>query len=89
MERLLTKLLPGIDFTEELENLNEVQPLLHQHAETLPRNDEDSELPEDLKLNLNPENNRFFGKSRCGSTCIFAAFQVELNPAESNWCKRP
>ncbi|KAJ6544038.1 fungal-specific transcription factor domain-containing protein [Mycena capillaripes] len=63
MERLLTKLLPGIDFTEEFENLNEVQPLLHQHAEILPRNDEDNDSSEDFKLDLNPENTRFFGKS--------------------------
>ncbi|KAJ7899046.1 fungal-specific transcription factor domain-containing protein [Mycena leptocephala] len=65
MERLLTKesLLPGIDFTEQLENETEVEPLLHQHVETLPRNDEGN-LPDSFgKLKLDPENNRFFGKS--------------------------
>ncbi|KAJ6498988.1 fungal-specific transcription factor domain-containing protein [Mycena sanguinolenta] len=64
MERLLTEesLLPGIDFAEQLENENEVEPLLRQHVETLPRND--GELVDGLnKLKLNPETQRFFGKS--------------------------
>ncbi|KAK7005803.1 fungal-specific transcription factor domain-containing protein [Favolaschia claudopus] len=61
MERLLTRLLPGIDFTEQLEGQN-VQPLLENHADTLPRNDGD--LVDGLnKLKLNPETQRFFGKS--------------------------
>jgi hypothetical protein len=59
------QLLPGIDFTEQLENENEVEPLLPQPKGTLPRNDENNSLSESLgKLKLNPENNRFFGKSR-------------------------
>ncbi|KAJ7913922.1 fungal-specific transcription factor domain-containing protein [Mycena leptocephala] len=63
MEMLLTK-ERGIDFTEQLENENEVEPLLHQPEGTLPRNDENNTLSESLgKLKLNPENNRFFGKS--------------------------
>ncbi|KAJ7747226.1 hypothetical protein B0H16DRAFT_1851202, partial [Mycena metata] len=62
MERLLRKLLPGIDFTEQLENENEIQPLIQQHVERLPRNDE--EVATMLsKLKLNPEDHRFFGKS--------------------------
>ncbi|KAJ7680622.1 fungal-specific transcription factor domain-containing protein [Mycena polygramma] len=60
----LVKLLPGIDFTQELDNEYEVEPLLHQHAERpLPRNDEHIEEGSLGKLKLNPENNRFFGKS--------------------------
>ncbi|KAF7328961.1 hypothetical protein MVEN_02526100 [Mycena venus] len=54
------QLLPGIDFTEQLEDESKVKPLLQQHVETLPRNDD--ELP-DNKLKVNPETNRFFGKS--------------------------
>ncbi|KAJ7022335.1 fungal-specific transcription factor domain-containing protein [Mycena alexandri] len=62
MERLLEKLVPGIDFTEQLENEYEIEPLLQQHIETLPRNDDNVDLMLG-KLKLNPENNRFFGKS--------------------------
>ncbi|KAJ7693299.1 fungal-specific transcription factor domain-containing protein [Mycena rosella] len=62
LERLLDKLLPGIDLTEHLEN-DDVVPLLANQAETLPRNDEDR-LSDGLgKLKANPERNRFFGKS--------------------------
>ncbi|KAF7376438.1 hypothetical protein MSAN_00059400 [Mycena sanguinolenta] len=61
MERLLTKLLPGIDFTEQLENEHEVKPLLQPHVEAIPRNDEESDGFNRLKLN--PEARRFFGKS--------------------------
>ncbi|KAJ6498985.1 fungal-specific transcription factor domain-containing protein [Mycena sanguinolenta] len=61
MERLLTKLLPGIDFTEQLENEHDVKPLLQQHVEAIPRNDEESDGFNRLKLN--PEARRFFGKS--------------------------
>ncbi|KAJ7772682.1 fungal-specific transcription factor domain-containing protein [Mycena maculata] len=61
MERLLNKLLPGIDVTEQLENENEVESLL-PHAETLPRNDMDvSDAMR--KLKLNPDEHRFFGRS--------------------------
>ncbi|KAJ7497597.1 putative fungal-specific transcription factor [Mycena latifolia] len=69
LERLLSKesghldiLLPGIDFTEHLEN-DEVEPLLHHLVETLPRNDEAQLTGAMKKLTLNPEKNRFFGKS--------------------------
>ncbi|KAJ6594213.1 fungal-specific transcription factor domain-containing protein [Mycena capillaripes] len=56
-------LLPGIDFTEQLENENQVESLLHQRVDTLPRNDGDTVVEGMNKLKLNPENNRFFGKS--------------------------
>ncbi|KAJ7647014.1 fungal-specific transcription factor domain-containing protein [Roridomyces roridus] len=60
MERLLNKLLPGLDFTEQLESDADIQHLLPQ-AEKLPRNDE---VPNILKkLRLDPDGNRFFGKS--------------------------
>ncbi|KAJ6489498.1 fungal-specific transcription factor domain-containing protein [Mycena vitilis] len=67
MERLLTKLLPGIDFTEQLENGHDVEPFVHQHVETLPRNDVQAVPEVGLgRLELNPERNRFFGKSSAG-----------------------
>ncbi|KAJ7738759.1 fungal-specific transcription factor domain-containing protein [Mycena metata] len=62
IERLLEALLPGIDFTKQLENEVEVQPLLQRDIETLPRNDDNVDLMLG-KLRLNPENKRFFGKS--------------------------
>ncbi|KAF8125015.1 fungal-specific transcription factor domain-containing protein [Mycena galopus ATCC 62051] len=62
MERFLIELLPGIDFAEQLENENDVELLLPQHVETLPRNDGD--LADGLnKLKLNPGKQRFYGKS--------------------------
>ncbi|KAJ7747275.1 fungal-specific transcription factor domain-containing protein [Mycena metata] len=63
MERFLTKLLPGIDFIEQLENEKEVQPL-RQRVETLPRNDDIDNVTGIMSnFKLNPEHNRFFGKS--------------------------
>ncbi|KAJ7709839.1 fungal-specific transcription factor domain-containing protein [Mycena rosella] len=62
MERLLNKLLPGIDFTEQLENDDEPD-LLAGETESLPRNDADHLLGAIKKLTLNPEHHRFFGKS--------------------------
>ncbi|KAJ6587220.1 fungal-specific transcription factor domain-containing protein [Mycena vulgaris] len=62
LERLLQKLLPGIDFTEHLNNDDDVGPLLPQ-LERLPRNDEETLSGALKKLKLNPEENRFFGKS--------------------------
>ncbi|KAJ7187940.1 putative fungal-specific transcription factor [Mycena filopes] len=77
MERLLNKLLPGIDFTQDLENENEIQPLLQQSVEILPRNDQD--VADMLsKLRLNPENNRFFGKSS-GIQLVQTAFQFHTH----------
>ncbi|KAJ7774516.1 putative fungal-specific transcription factor [Mycena maculata] len=61
MEKLLNKLLPGIDFTEQLEN-DEESSLL-ENPENLPRNDADHLLGAIKKLTLNPEEHRFFGKS--------------------------
>ncbi|KAJ7772686.1 putative fungal-specific transcription factor [Mycena maculata] len=62
MERLLNKLLPGIDFTEQLENESNIESLL-PHTETLPRNDTDGLTGALNKLKLNPEQSRFFGRS--------------------------
>ncbi|KAF8199745.1 fungal-specific transcription factor domain-containing protein [Mycena galopus ATCC 62051] len=62
MERFLTELLPDIDFAEQLENENDVELLLPQHVETLPRNDGD--LADGLnRLKLDPGKQRFYGKS--------------------------
>ncbi|KAJ7346963.1 fungal-specific transcription factor domain-containing protein, partial [Mycena albidolilacea] len=77
MERLLTeeRLLPGIDFAEQLENESEVQPLVR--VETLPRNDGD--LADGLnKLKLNPEGQRFFGKSS-GIQFVQTAFNFQTH----------
>ncbi|KAJ7693300.1 fungal-specific transcription factor domain-containing protein [Mycena rosella] len=64
LERLLNKLLPGINLTEHLENDVDVEPLLPHSAETpLQRNDEESLSGGLRKLKLDPEQNRFFGKS--------------------------
>ncbi|KAJ6500205.1 fungal-specific transcription factor domain-containing protein [Mycena vitilis] len=62
MEKLLTKLLPGIDFTQQLENEDNVESLIDQHVEALPRNDEGSSETF-AKLKLNPESHRFVGRS--------------------------
>ncbi|KAJ7653333.1 fungal-specific transcription factor domain-containing protein [Mycena polygramma] len=64
MEKFLAKLLPGIDFTEQFENGNQVEPFLRQEDERLPRNDEDNEILSESfsELKLNPYN-RFFGNS--------------------------
>ena len=62
MDRLLSKLLPGIDFTEQLDQ--EEEPGLLDNGGNLPRNDADHLLGAIKKLTLNPEEHRFFGKSR-------------------------
>ncbi|KAJ7219335.1 fungal-specific transcription factor domain-containing protein [Mycena pura] len=62
MERLLNKLLPGIDFTEQLEQDNEAGNNF-DNEESMPRNDADHLLGAIKKLTLNPEEHRFFGKS--------------------------
>ncbi|KAJ6502486.1 putative fungal-specific transcription factor [Mycena sanguinolenta] len=61
MEKLLNKLLPGIDFTEQLEQDDEGG--LFDNGGELPRNDADHLLGAIKKLTLNPEEHRFFGKS--------------------------
>ncbi|KAF7306003.1 hypothetical protein HMN09_00754800 [Mycena chlorophos] len=63
MEALLRKLLPGIDFTEHLENDTDIEPLIGQSVDALPRNDADNIVQTLSKLQLNPDKNRFFGKS--------------------------
>ncbi|KAJ7495899.1 hypothetical protein B0H11DRAFT_876933 [Mycena galericulata] len=64
LENLLRKLLPGIDFNDQLENeTDDVEPLI-RHVETpLQRNDTDDLSNFLKKLKLNPEENRFSGKS--------------------------
>ncbi|KAJ7905569.1 fungal-specific transcription factor domain-containing protein [Mycena olivaceomarginata] len=61
MEKLLNKLLPGIDLTEQLEQEESSLP----SEDSLPRNDSDADqlLGAMHKLSLNPETHRFFGKS--------------------------
>ncbi|KAK7020558.1 Zn(2)-C6 fungal-type domain-containing protein [Favolaschia claudopus] len=61
MEKLLNKLLPGIDFTEQLDQ--DEEPGLLDEGRNLPRNDADHLLGAIKKLTLNPEEHRFFGKS--------------------------
>ncbi|KAJ7091102.1 fungal-specific transcription factor domain-containing protein [Mycena epipterygia] len=63
LERLLNKLLPGIDFTEQLENDSALEPLFQPVEEELPRNDMNPLENALKKLTLNPDTNRFFGKS--------------------------
>ncbi|KAJ7680634.1 fungal-specific transcription factor domain-containing protein [Mycena polygramma] len=66
MEKLLTKLLPGIDFTEQLENEDHVESLIQQHVEALPRNDREDAFRASetfTKLMQNPESHRFVGRS--------------------------
>ncbi|KAJ7449875.1 putative fungal-specific transcription factor [Mycena latifolia] len=63
MEKLLNKLLPGIDFTEQLDNEDESDILDNAESQPLPRNDADHLLGAIKKLTLNPEEHRFFGKS--------------------------
>ncbi|KAF8187484.1 hypothetical protein BJ912DRAFT_969930 [Pholiota molesta] len=74
MDRLLSKLLPGIDVNQEVDRMDsppaalpEPEPML------LPRNDDEERstmLTMQLnKLKLNPPENRFFGKSRYASLC--------------------
>ncbi|KAJ7097867.1 putative fungal-specific transcription factor [Mycena belliarum] len=63
MERLLNKLLPGIDFTEQLDNDDEPDILANAESQPLPRNDADHLVGAIKKLTLNPEEHRFFGKS--------------------------
>ncbi|PFH53689.1 hypothetical protein AMATHDRAFT_73129 [Amanita thiersii Skay4041] len=78
MEKLLTKLLPGVDISAEIDQLTVAHvtdvvddgssPTSTSDAETLPRNDDDEASHLDYitklgRLRLNPPHNRFFGKS--------------------------
>ncbi|KAF8894329.1 fungal-specific transcription factor domain-containing protein [Gymnopilus junonius] len=64
MDKLLSKLLPGIDISQEVERLESKGP---SEPETLARNDDECAPPllaiQLNKLSLNPPQNRFFGKS--------------------------
>ncbi|KAF9073616.1 putative fungal-specific transcription factor [Rhodocollybia butyracea] len=59
MQTLLSKLLPGVDITEELENGIDCP---HDEAEELPRNDT-TLIDEFENLKLDPNKKRFFGRS--------------------------
>ncbi|KAJ7141494.1 fungal-specific transcription factor domain-containing protein [Mycena epipterygia] len=63
LERLLSKERDRIAFTEQLENDISLKPLSHAIEEKLPRNDTDPVEGALKKLTLNPDSNRFFGKS--------------------------
>ncbi|KAJ7282952.1 hypothetical protein C8J57DRAFT_1499908 [Mycena rebaudengoi] len=63
MEKLLNKLLPGIDVTEQLDE-DDIEPDLEPSQTSLPRNDGDHLGGALKKLTLNPDEHRFFGKSR-------------------------
>ncbi|KAF7315412.1 hypothetical protein MIND_00055900 [Mycena indigotica] len=78
MEALLRKLLPGIDFTEHLENDTDIEPLRPHPVEALPRNDADSIAQTLSKLQLDPEKNRFFGKSS-GIQLVQVALNFQSN----------
>ncbi|KDR67576.1 hypothetical protein GALMADRAFT_258255 [Galerina marginata CBS 339.88] len=64
MDRLLSKLLPGVDVNQEVDRLVSEEP---SEPESLARNDDpvpSSMLTVQLsRLSLNPQQNRFFGKS--------------------------
>ncbi|KAF9526547.1 fungal-specific transcription factor domain-containing protein [Crepidotus variabilis] len=64
MDKLLTTLLPGIDFNQELEKLDQIE---EPEPDLLPRNDgerTDADIATGLdRLRLNPQAGRFFGKS--------------------------
>ncbi|KAF9526906.1 fungal-specific transcription factor domain-containing protein [Crepidotus variabilis] len=64
MDKLLSTLLPGIDFNQEIERLDQFE---EPKPELLPRNDDDraeSEIATQFdKLKISPQTNRFFGKS--------------------------
>ncbi|CAK5281327.1 unnamed protein product, partial [Mycena citricolor] len=64
MEKLLQKLLPGINFAEHMEKNIDVSPLNLLNEEALPRNDDTHDLTGTLqKLTMHPERHRHFGKS--------------------------
>ncbi|KAG6853776.1 hypothetical protein C0991_001487 [Blastosporella zonata] len=65
MEKLLSKLLPKVDLTQELETIDDLET--PSEPSLLPRNDEDI-LEEELigklkRLHVDPPQGRFFGKS--------------------------
>ncbi|KIK69078.1 hypothetical protein GYMLUDRAFT_35129 [Collybiopsis luxurians FD-317 M1] len=93
MQTLLTKLLPGVDITEELENGIDSP---HDEAEELPRNDANISFRlENLKLD--PNKKRFFGRSSglyLVETALHhkhhhvgeSSYQLDANPTrESIW----
>ncbi|KAG6845075.1 hypothetical protein H0H87_000979 [Tephrocybe sp. NHM501043] len=66
MEKLLNKLLPKVDLSQELENIDDLET--PPESSLLPRNDDDI-LEEELigklkRLHVDPPQGRFFGKSR-------------------------
>ncbi|KAF8212168.1 fungal-specific transcription factor domain-containing protein [Mycena galopus ATCC 62051] len=73
MEKLLNKLLPGIDLTEQGEYEDELGPL---DGGGLPRNDTGDLSGAIAKLTLNPEEHRFFGRSS-GMQFVQTAFHFK------------
>ncbi|KAJ3561273.1 hypothetical protein NP233_g10294 [Leucocoprinus birnbaumii] len=67
MDKLLTKLLPGIDLTQEvdrlLEEVDEQGVLINEEPDDLDGQDAKLMVGKLAKLDLNPPQNRFFGKS--------------------------
>ncbi|KAF8971208.1 fungal-specific transcription factor domain-containing protein [Flammula alnicola] len=64
MDRLLNKLLPGLDVNQEVDRM-ESPSLSPPEPELLPRNDDEPDLLtlQLRRLTLNPQEHRFFGKS--------------------------
>ncbi|KJA27601.1 hypothetical protein HYPSUDRAFT_34708 [Hypholoma sublateritium FD-334 SS-4] len=66
MDRLLSKLLPGVDVNQQVDRM-ESPAVLPCDPEVLPRNDDESSATmvtvQLNRLTLNPQQNRFFGKS--------------------------
>ncbi|KAJ7940571.1 fungal-specific transcription factor domain-containing protein [Mycena leptocephala] len=89
MEQLLNKLLPGIDFTEQLEHEDE-PGLLDEGGPSgvLPRNDADHLSEAIDKLTLNPEEHRFFGKSS-GIQFVLTALNFKSHIAGPNNITQP
>ncbi|KAF9479050.1 hypothetical protein BDN70DRAFT_985124 [Pholiota conissans] len=81
MDRLLSKLLPGIDVNQEVDKMDSPPSVATPEPKNLPRNDDEersSMLTVQLnKLKLNPNQNRFFGKSS-GYQLVQTALDLKL-----------
>lgn len=89
MDRLLSKLLPGIDVNQQVDRMDSV-PSPQTEPQRLPRNDDDSfdtmVTMQLSRLTLNPTQNRFFGKSRFDCS-LFLYFFLTLYSVGTSWCK--